>query len=144
MDPSSLTDVLFIRLQTSILCRRVVREGNTISLLDWLYGIEGPVFRPFYIVHEWCCSAERAMVCFEAIQLVDPDGEVEADLRMSPFPLGERFWDIIRNYWEVTDFRPAKTGTHEIRTSLVELDTERVLYQQTDPLHVLGNKEIVP
>ena len=134
---SVLMDVLFIRLQTSILCRNVVRENSKISLVDWLYGIEASESKPFYIVHEWCCSVERAMVCIEEIQLVDPDGDVEANLRMSPFPLGERFWDIIRNYWEVTEFHPSKTGTHEIRTSLIELDSEQMLYQQTDPLHVL-------
>ena len=137
MGESSLADVLFIRLQASLLCRTVVREEDEISIVDWLYGIEGPVFKPFYIVHEWCCSVGRAMICFEEIQLVDPDGEVEANLRMSPFRLGERFWDVIRNYWEVTDFQPGKTGTHEIRTNLMEFDSGRVLYQQADPLHVL-------
>lgn len=137
MDDSSLNDMLFIRLQTSMLCRRVVREEKTISLFDWLYGIEGPPFVPFYIVHEWCCSVEHALVCFEEIQIVDPDGEVEAYLRMSPFQLGGQFWYIIRNDWEVKDYTPSTRGTHEIHTSLIELNSERVLYRQTDPLHVL-------
>ncbi len=137
MGAPHLADMLFIRLQTSILCKTIVHEDGKTSLVDWLYGIVQTDPTPFYIVHEWCCSLENSISCFEQIQLVDPDGEIEANLRMSPFLLGERFWDMIRNFWEVTEFRPVKTGTHEIRTILMELDSEYVLYRQTDPLHVL-------
>lgn len=136
-DQSSLTEVLFIRLQTSILCRRVVHEDGKTTLADWLYGIGRTDAESFYIVHEWCGSVGITIGCFEEIQLVDPDGNIEANLRMSPFQFGGRFWDIVRNYWEVEGFHPSKTGTYEIRTTLYELDSERVLYKQTDPLHVL-------
>lgn len=134
---SSLADVLFIRLQASILCRSIVHEDGKTVLVDWLYGIERMDTEPFYIVHEWCGSVGQALVCFEEIQFVDSDGNIEANLRMSPFQFGGRFWNIVRNYWEVAEFRPNKTGTHEIRTTLYELDSDRVLYKQTDPLHIL-------
>ncbi|PWI57857.1 hypothetical protein [Sulfoacidibacillus thermotolerans] len=134
---SQLSDVLFIRLQTSILCKSLVHEGGKTSLVDWVYGIVLGDSTPFYIVHEWCCSLESSICCLEQIQIVDPDGEIEATLRMSPFLLGERFWDLIRNYWEVKDFYPTKIGTYEIRTTLIEVESERVLYRQIDPLHVL-------
>lgn len=136
MSKSSVGDLLFIRLQSSILCRNVVHEEGTTSLVDWLYGIERTDSSSFYIVHEWCCSMDHLMSCFEEIQLIDPDGEIEANLRMSPFQIGNQFWDTIRNYWAVTEFHPTQAGTHEIRTKLVELNSEQVLYQQTDPLHV--------
>ncbi len=137
MGNSSIGDLLFIRLQSSILCQSVVHEQGTTSLVTCLYGIEKTIPASFYIVHEWCCSWDRLISCFEEIQIVDPDGEIEANLRMSLFHIGERFWDTIWNYWEVTEFHPTQTGTHEIHTTLIEADSERVLYQQTDPLHIL-------
>lgn len=130
-------DLMFLRLQTSALCRKVTHERGETSLVDWLYGIDKTDGGPFYIVHEWCCSVEHVLNCFENVQLVDPDGTVEANLRMSTFQLGVRFWDVIRNYWEVTEFHPTQSGTHEIHTALVDVDSEEILFHQIDPLHVL-------
>ena len=137
MTLAGMQELLFIRLQTSLLCRTVQHEADKTALIDWLFEIDRSIPAPFYIVHEWCCSLEQPLRCVEEIQIVDPDGDVEAHLRMSPFLVGHRFWDTIRNYWEISNFVPGKTGTYEIRTALIDADTDNFLFQQIDPLRVV-------
>ncbi len=134
---ANMEDLWFIRLQTSLLCRTVQHEADQTALIDWLFDIDRRVRAPFYIVHEWCCSLEQPVRCVEEIQIVDPDGDVEAYLRLSPFLVGHRFWDTIRNYWEISDFAPDKSGSYEIRTALLDADTDECLFQQIDPLRVV-------
>ena len=137
MTLGNIQDLLFIRLQTSLLCREVQHETDKTSLIDWLFEIDRRIPSPFYIVHEWCCSLEQPLRCVEEIQIVDPDGDVEAHLRMSSFLVGHEFWDTIRNYWEITNFVPSQAGTYEIRTALLNADTDNCLYEQTDPLRII-------
>ncbi|UOF88810.1 hypothetical protein LSG31_12735 [Fodinisporobacter ferrooxydans] len=132
-----VTDILFIRLQASLFCRNIQNEADGLSFIGLLSQMERQHPTPFYIVHEWLCSRNQPIVCREEIQLVNPDGRVEAHVQMSPFTLGTCFWDRIRIYWEVTDFHPDCTGIFEIRTRLFEVETEKLLYFQTDPLWVV-------
>ncbi len=135
---SKLDDVFFIRLQASLFCREIVYQQGEISIGNWIYEFSWKdATRPFYIVHEWCCSIDHPLTCTEEIQLVDPDGNVEFILRMSPFVIGERFWDVTRNFWEVTDFKPEKNGIYEVRTTLLVVESELPLFYQMDPLRIV-------
>lgn len=137
MKRASVDDLWFLRLQVSLLCSAVQSEDGKVSISGWLFEIDRRNTAPFYIVHEWCCSLEQSINCAEEIQIVDPDGKVEAHLRMASFPLGLRFWDTVRNYWEVSDFTPARAGNYEILTHLLHAETGEELYEQRDPLRVV-------